>query len=62
MIEEYIPGMSDAVVRTIPSDDVFRLWLAEFGIGHHAAPTIGREIANMLARKWHLVLVEKDNV
>jgi len=62
MTEEYIPGMSDAVVRTMPTDDDFRELLGDYGIGHHAAPQVGKDIAYYLAMKWKLVLVEKDNV
>ena len=59
--KEHAPVMLDAEVRKMPTDSDFRHWLTEFGIGHHAAPNVGKHIAMELAHKWQIVLVEDSN-
>ncbi len=49
----------DAVVRKMPEDDEFQALLAWYGIGHHAAPTIGKVLTTFIAKKWNIVLVEE---
>jgi len=61
MTEEYIHGMSDAVVRKMPTNEDFREALKYFGLGWYAERQIGVSMSKFLAHKWNIVLVENEH-